>query len=273
MMWKKPKGMHYTDMCIWIDSVVPRLAENPGVYEKDENLMYNYLWLLVKALAIKKRMFQNFEDYDQYAFHSANRLYFALIKNWNNQGKLVKGKIIKPIKSCLNYTKALLYPMKVEYQNNEFRQVTARTELDSRFDAMAYQEKLFDQVRCESNRAAISSLKLVFNDVEPLLDESISKYFKKLNSSLRTNIKISVLLTTISTLKKKKKLLSYDTTSGIVLWRLPKSMASNIQLVTNDFFSNLKQNIMYCFESERVDEALMKKIISNPEGNYEEDWN
>jgi hypothetical protein len=58
-------------------------------------------------------MFQNFEDYDGYAFHSASRLFFALRNNYNNQGKVIKGKQIRPIKSCLNYMKALLYPMKV----------------------------------------------------------------------------------------------------------------------------------------------------------------
>ena len=65
-------------------------------------------------------MFNSFQDYDGYSFYAANRLYFALKRNLENQGKVIKGKEIKPIKSCLNYTKALLYPMKIEYLKEEY---------------------------------------------------------------------------------------------------------------------------------------------------------
>jgi len=38
--------------------------------------------LVIKALAIKKGMFSNFQDYDPYAFYGANRVYFAIRKNY-----------------------------------------------------------------------------------------------------------------------------------------------------------------------------------------------
>jgi hypothetical protein len=72
--------MKFTDMCIYIDENVKHIA-NPGENPDVENKIYNYLWLLVKALAIKKCMFNNFQDYDPYAFYAANRLFFALRKN------------------------------------------------------------------------------------------------------------------------------------------------------------------------------------------------
>jgi hypothetical protein len=122
MLWKKPANLKYTDLCIYIDENVPKIL-NPGEHPDIENTIYNYLWLLVKALAIKKCMFTDFQDYDMYAFYAANRLFFALRKNQLNQGKTIKGKLIRPIKSCLNYTKALLYPMKIEYQRESFREV------------------------------------------------------------------------------------------------------------------------------------------------------
>ena len=109
-------------MCVFIDANIDKIAV-AGEYPEIENQVYNYLWLLVKALAIKKCMFKNFSDYDGYATHAANRLFFALRNNYLNQGKTIKGKQIRPIKSCLNYTKALLYPMKVEYQNEAFREI------------------------------------------------------------------------------------------------------------------------------------------------------
>jgi hypothetical protein len=42
-------------MCIYIDNNIPNIAS--GKCPDIENTVYNYLWLLVKALAIKKRMF------------------------------------------------------------------------------------------------------------------------------------------------------------------------------------------------------------------------
>ena len=61
MLWKKPSNMKYTDMCVFIDENVPKIV-NPGENPELENTIYNYLWLLVKALAIKKCMFKNFEE-------------------------------------------------------------------------------------------------------------------------------------------------------------------------------------------------------------------
>jgi hypothetical protein len=112
MQWKKDPKLKYTDLCVYVDAHILDIV-NPGENPEIENKIYNYLWLLVKALAIKKCMFNNFQDYDPFSFYAANRLFFALRKNYWNQGKVIKGKEIRPIKSCLNYTKALLYPMKI----------------------------------------------------------------------------------------------------------------------------------------------------------------
>ena len=134
MLFKKPASLRYTELCMFVDENVPKIV-NPGENPELENTIYNYLWLLVKALAIKKCMFNDFQDYDGYAFYAANRLFFALRKNQLNQGKTIKGKLIRPIKSCLNYTKALLYPMKIEYQRETFKEVIEEEFVSSKFDA------------------------------------------------------------------------------------------------------------------------------------------
>ena len=95
MLYKKPQNLRYTELCMYVDENVPKIA-NPGEHADIEATVYNYLWLLVKALAIKKCMFNKFEDYDGYAFYAATRLFLALRKNYLNQGKVIKGKKIKP---------------------------------------------------------------------------------------------------------------------------------------------------------------------------------
>ena len=140
MLYKKPGNMKYTDMCIYIDENMWKL-ENAGEFPEIEEKIYNYLWLLVKALAIKKRMFQKFEDYDGYAFYSASRLFFAIRRNLKNRDTVVKGKLIKPIKSCLNYTKALLYPMKLEYLHEAYKQDFYFESINNKFDSPEFMEK------------------------------------------------------------------------------------------------------------------------------------
>ena len=73
-------------------------------------------------------------------FLCCNSIIFSLyVKTYLNQGKVIKGKQIKPIKSCLNYTKALLYPMKIEYQRETFKEIIEEEFVSKKFDAFAYE--------------------------------------------------------------------------------------------------------------------------------------
>lgn len=153
-------------------------------------------------------MFKNFEDYDLYAFYSANRLFFALRRNQINQGKVIKGKLIRPIKSCLNYMKALLYPMKIEYQREAFQEVLSEEFATKTFDAMSLKENL----RTAANSAngvselfgqylqstIVNSNRIITN----ILDKSP---FSK-NTLEYRRLKISVLLNCINILKLRHKL-------------------------------------------------------------------
>ena len=262
MIWKKPANLKYTDLCIYIDENVPKII-NPGENPEIENTIYNYLWLLVKALAIKKCMFTDFQDYDMYAFYAANRLFFALRKNQLNQGKTIKGKLIRPIKSCLNYTKALLYPMKIEYQRESFREVIEEEFVSKKFDAFAYKEQLKSSAR---NAAGVT---LQFKEhVEDaikcngqLLDEVLQKSPFNSSTPEYQNLKISILLTSIQILKNKKKLDAMP--QSVILWHLPKSMASYTKVLLKEFFMALKLEIMDCYTTSNMSEQDLENILSS----------
>ena len=262
MLFKKPANLRYTELCIYIDQNAEKL-KNPGEYPEIENTIYNYLWLLVKALAIKKRMFKNFEDYDMYAYYSATRLFTAIRKNQMNQGKVVKGKLIKPIKSCLNYTKALLYPMKMEYQQESFREIIEEEFISNKFDALAYKEQLKDQARYDSG---------VGRQFENYVLETVSQSGKILEDILQKspfnsstpeykNLKISIMLTSIQILKNKKKLAT-DAQQSIILWHLPKSMSSYAKILLKEFFTALKQEIIECYKMADLSETELDSILT-----------
>ena len=234
MLWKKPANMKFTDLCIFIDQNVPNIV-NPGENPELENTIYNYLWLLVKALAIKKRMFTDFKDYDMYAFYAANRLFFALRKNQINQGKTIKGKEIRPIKSCLNYTKALLYPMKIEYQRESFKEVIDAEFVSKKFDAFTYKEQLKNKARSQSDVSQHFKelVQELFIQSGTILDKILQKSpFNKATPEYQ-NLKISILLTSIQILKNKKKLDAVP--QSIILWHLPKSMTNYTKILLKEF--------------------------------------
>jgi hypothetical protein len=262
MLWKKPSNMRYTELCVFIDENVPKIV-NPGENPELENTIYNYLWLLVKALAIKKCMFKNFEDYDMYAFYSATRLFIALRKNQLNQGKVIKGKLIRPIKSCLNYTKALLYPMKIEYQRESFREVIEEEFVSTKFDALAYKEQLKNQARnnSEVTQTFKGYVQDTINQSGKLLEDILQKSPFNSSTPEYKNLKISILLTSIQILKTKKKLYVAPAQS-VVLWHLPKSMANYTKILLKEFFMAIKQEVIECYRMADLSEGDLENILT-----------
>ncbi len=262
MLFKKPNNLKFTDLCIFIDENVPKIV-NPGEYPELENTIYNYLWLLVKALAIKKCMFQNFEDYDMYAFYSATRLFTALRKNQLNQGKVIKGKLIRPIKSCLNYTKALLYPMKIEYQRESFREVIEEEFVSTKFDALTYKEQLKSQARNSSE--VTSTFKGYIQDTvaqsNKLLEDILQKSPFHKNTPEYKNLKISILLTSLQILKNKKKL-QMSSAQSIILWHLPKSMSNYAKVLLKEFFMAIKKEMIDCYKMADISEDDLENILA-----------
>ena len=267
MLFKKPNDMKYTDMCVFIDQNVPKII-NPGENPELENTIYNYLWLLVKALAIKKCMFKNFQDYDMYSYYAANRLFLALRKNQLNQGKTIKGKLIRPIKSCLNYTKALLYPMKIEYQRESFKEIIEEEFVSTKFDALAFKERLKDNARASTgvNHHFGEYVRDALKKSNYILDKVLQKSPFNSSTPEYQNLKISILLTSIQVLKTKKKLVASP--QSIILWHLPKSMSNYTRVLLKEFFMALKLEIIDCYKEADLSDGDLEKIISTAA----EDW-
>jgi hypothetical protein len=217
-------------------------------------------------------MFTDFQDYDMYAFYAANRLFFALRKNLLNQGKTIKGKQIRPIKSCLNYTKALLYPMKIEYQRESFKEVIEEEFVAKKFDAFAYKEQL---KTCAKESVGVTRhfknyLYSVISNNSSILDDILQK--SPFNSSTEEyqNLKISILLTSIQVLKTKKKLDASP--QSIILWHLPKSMTSYTRVLVKEFFMAIKLEIMDCYKNSDLSDLDLENILSSAtEATYDEE--
>lgn len=115
----KPKNVKYTDMCIYVDKNMPKVVE-VGKYPDIESQIFEYLYHIIYALACKGMFFKNFADYDTFALNSATELYNTMRYKWAHKGEIIRGKEVVPIKSCLNFIKSVLFPLKVNYQKENF---------------------------------------------------------------------------------------------------------------------------------------------------------
>lgn len=260
MIWRKPANMKFTDMCVYVDQHIPDLVS--GENKEIENTVYNYLWLLIKALAIKKNMFSNYNDYDAYAFYGAKRIFFALKRNQINQGKTIKGKLIRPIKSCLNYTKALLYPMKVEYQNETFNEVISEDFVSKKFDSFSMKEKM----KAETSTAeGVDDLFWTYlleamSKNKAIIDNVLKRVPFAQNSLEYKYLRISVLANLVNMLKLRKKLDVLPI--SITLWKLPKSMSNYLRVILNEVLMEIKKEIMECYQEVAFDDETLEKLIT-----------
>jgi hypothetical protein len=220
-------------------------------------------------------MFNNFNDYDGYATHAAHRLFFALRKNYLNQGKTIKGKKIRPIKSCLNYTKALLYPMKVEYQNEAFREIINEEFVSKKFDSFLYKEKL--KADASTSQGVTDKFKLYLKGSLTSIDTIMNRVLKTspfvTNPTIYRKLKISLLLNALTSLKLKNRLDSDLPT--VIVWKLPKSMSGYVRVLLKEFYTELKLEILDCHNAVSVDDSMLEKLICTTEangGNYEEQY-
>ena len=107
---KKAKNLH-ARMAVYFDANIYKPAE-----ERNDTLLFQYLYHIIYMLACTKKYFNSFAEYDQFAMFMATRLYMRYInpKHTEKCGK---------IKSVLNYCKALIGHNKVDFQRETFMEI------------------------------------------------------------------------------------------------------------------------------------------------------
>lgn len=111
-MKSKPRGMKYTDLCIYIDKTNYYRDKNNNPTglrelsnEEIENI-YSYLYYIIYALAVKRRLLTKKDDYDTFCIEAAGDIYIRLRKP--DQDYSGKNTRLCAIKSVLNYIKGCL---------------------------------------------------------------------------------------------------------------------------------------------------------------------
>lgn len=188
MTYNKPYNISYTDMCIWVD-------QNVYTDDCDVNTLYEYLYHIVNMLAHEGRYFRTVDTYDEFALYAASRLYVRL-KN-PKQFELNESGVSKlpQIKSVLNYAKTIIYPYKVDFEQETYSPLAEdiTTLYENNFDFSDY---LTDDCKVFSHIDFVMSLENVTSVVRSYL----TRIPKRINSPEWYNIYLSCLLTILNSI-------------------------------------------------------------------------
>lgn len=114
MTYRKPANIKYTDMCIYIDNTV-------YTEDKDDNLIFEYLYHLSVMFASKYKYFKNKEYLDNFGIFAATH-FFMRLTNERQFLEESNPKKLDKIKSILNYIKQIIYAIKVQFEQSEYYQ-------------------------------------------------------------------------------------------------------------------------------------------------------
>lgn len=276
MLYRKPPGVSYTAMAIAIDKGI----RDP---DADKELLFEYMWHLFYILAVKGRFFTSGRDYDEYALYAATQLFLRYKKE-----EAGTSKRIKPIKSCLNYIKKVLYPMKVNYQRAYFEQVIRNEDAKEENYAQLQDDR--------ENMARRSSQELMHVEYRQYLENIPNTIKFVLRTSpyindkvMMHNIYLSCLLTLLKMmtmsnvnqerLKKKTdralpvenlidQIYAEEMSENVVLYHLDATMnnyvATMVSLARKEIVKDLR-DIVGSFEPS---EQVIKDILKSPIEEY-----
>lgn len=253
MAFQKPKGMKYTDMCIYIDGIVAR--GNPT--DDEQNKIFEYLYHLAFMLAHKKKYFNRSYYYEEFAMYFATEVMYRLFFNPRLNKRDENGELVlPPIKSVLNYMKSVIYGRKVEFEQKFYSQKYAEFE-DGNY-LYSFNENPYEFLK-ESHISLY--LKGLSKTVKKIVYD---KNFYRNDKLTMKNIYLSVLLTTLnsvtfsiedkqrlentySSMDSKYRLLTRlyakNRDNALILYHLDKSFEPYIKVLSNKVFNSIKSDL------------------------------
>lgn len=274
MIFKKPPNMRYTQLAMFVD------AHIRDKDERTQQLCFEYMWHLFYILAVKGKMFNTGRDYDEYALYAATQLYLRYRKEDSE-----KGAKLKPIKSCLNYIKKILYPLKVNYQKANFEQVFQKGALKDDAPTQILDDKVSSIRNLNSSLISVECsyyLSSIHSSIKRILEKTPYRNDK----AVLHNLYISCLLTFLKSITLNNKLVAkledrkarklsldgvldqlYNKESrenNTVLYHLDPSMHNYVAFLYNKIKKEIVKDLNYIVGSYEPSEAVIKDLLMSP---------
>lgn len=275
MTYNKPSGVTYTEMAMWID-------ENAYSSTCDDSKLYEYLYHLSNMLAHEGKYFDRSQYYDDFSLYCASKLFLRLrnTKQWLPEDNAAK---LSQIKSILNYLKKIIYPMKVDFEQENYCQ-------SSQENATLYINTLDlgQYISDEANIFRQLEFSCTLSSVSMIVKSHLLKIPYKKNSAEWLNIYTSCMLTLlnsitlsnynkarVATIKRSKeqildKLYTQLRYSEPILYHLDDSMSNYIKVLVNELRKVIASQLSFELHTcASVEDTTKNLIIASMESEYE----
>ena len=277
MLYTKPKDVRYVDMCIYIDNIVKR--GNPT--EDEVNLIFEYLYHLSFMLSHKHKYFNKSHYYEEFSIYLASEVMYRLFYNPKLFKKDENGDpLMLPVKSVLNYMKAIIYGRKCVFENENYSQKITEKKLDQldytsslnlklqdtliyniEADIDIYLKTLSKEIRSIiSTNCVYKNDKILFNHIY------LSCLLSVINSFTFTETDMSNIESTYSLPKSKYKYITKmykkNRDNCVILYNLPDSYYDYIKILVRRIFNKLREDIAYLSKSDlSISEDILSELI------------
>ncbi len=258
----KPKGMTYTQLCIWIDN-------NFYKPDCDKELAFKYMYIIAYMLASKAKYFTNIDDYDGYASYLA----YSTYQRMSNPNKI-------PLRSVLNYMKKIMRFRKIAYLKTTFSEVID-SDYNKNWNGDLYTEKTKQSLESRGHDQLQNITLDLLNSIPKSVKNSIPKVYSN-NKVLSHNLYLSALLTLLSSFvlpnKNEAYLESKQESSptfnnanyynkylddDLILWHLPSSMENTVILIINKVKRELFDDLQDIISDSKMSEDEYKNIFND----------
>ena len=276
MLYTKPKDVRYVDMCIYIDDKVKK--GNPT--EKEINLIFEYLYHLSFMLAHKHKYFHEAHYYEEFSIYFATEVMYRLFYNPKLFEVDENGEpILTPIKSVLNYMKAIIYGRKCAFEHDNYSQkiINKTTDLDYKSninnrlkDTLIYNSETDIDIYLKTISKEIRNIvysNCVYKDDKLLMENIyISCLLSVINSFTFTEVDIENISSTYSLPESKYKyitrLYKKNRDNCIILYNLEESYHDYIQIIVRRIFKKLQDDIIYLSRSSvDISDDVLSELI------------
>lgn len=207
-MKRKPYNMKYTDLCIYIDKTIYERDENnnPIALRKLSNIeienVYNYLYNIIYALSVKKKLFNKQQDYDDFSIETAGTLFMRLTaKNQNYDQNATANRAIK---SILNYIKGALMFMAITWRNTNYDEIL-NPDIDGNDEIEAARDYVYNQANDQFEYKRKKAFAELFENFPKYVNDALNISMFKKNKLQKYQIALSEYLSLLNCLTIENK--------------------------------------------------------------------
>lgn len=278
MIYTKPKDVTYTQMAMFIDEH----AYDENASDEQNNLIFEYIFHLVSMLAYKAKFFSRYQYYEDFALYVASAVYLRLKNprqfkyNQNGEPKL------KRVKSILNYIKTILYPKKVDFEQEHYDQTFSKVDNEELNSDVGIGYTFADSLVDSIDDLSKVNFKLCLGDITKTIRSYIYNLPFRNDKVFINNLYLSCLLTFLSSITPRTNelerisrlklaqhreieidelLIDQFDLDDVILFHIDGRYKKYVYLLTKEVKHLIANDLSLILENELGSESMMKSFL------------